>query len=131
MWVNAMCACFWRGRSMPAIRAISQPLLFHYFVGALEQPSRALALALFVLRILANHPYHSVARDDLALVTHFLDRCSYFHNSVSCLVANPSTSPRGLKPRSTDAEMSRLKPRPARSHSRKPVPFPETSTTLP
>jgi hypothetical protein len=31
--------------------------------------SSALALALLVLRVLANHPHHSAAMDDLALVT--------------------------------------------------------------
>src|SRR5258706_9508450 len=94
MWVSAMCACLCRGRSMPAIRAIFN----HSFAAALGQPCPGLALALFVLRILANHPHHSVARDDLALVTHFLNRCAYFHNSVSYLVTSPATLPRGLKP---------------------------------
>src|SRR5271155_1161907 len=38
-----------------------------------------LALALFVFRVDADHPHHTFAVDDLALVTDFLYRCSYFH----------------------------------------------------
>jgi hypothetical protein len=37
------------------------------------------ALTLLVFRILANHPHHPAAVDDLALVTDFLHRCSYLH----------------------------------------------------
>jgi hypothetical protein len=33
---------------------------------------RLLALALLVLRVLADHPHHTAAIDDLALVTDFL-----------------------------------------------------------
>src|SRR5579862_465089 len=41
-----------------------------------------LSLTLLVFRRLANHPHYSLAVDDLALVTNFLYRCSYFHKSV-------------------------------------------------
>jgi hypothetical protein len=36
-------------------------------------PERVLALALLVLRVLANHPHHTAAMDDLALVTNLFD----------------------------------------------------------
>jgi hypothetical protein len=36
-----------------------------------------------MLRILADHPHHTLPMDDLALVTNFLYRCSDFHNSFS------------------------------------------------
>src|SRR5580704_1607465 len=59
-----MLMCFWRGKSTPAIRAIKSP---------------GLALPLFVFRVYADHPHHTLAVDDLALVTDLLYRCSYFH----------------------------------------------------
>src|SRR5260370_31128256 len=68
-----------RGRSTPAIRAIV--LLF--------------PLSLLVFRILANHPHHTFAVDDLALIANLLYRCPYFHKSVlgrSSLVVGQSTS---------------------------------------
>src|SRR6266851_513439 len=68
-----------RGRSTPAIRAIV--LL--------------LPLSLLVFRILANHPHHTLAVDDLALIANLLYRCPYFHKSVlgrSSLVVGQSTS---------------------------------------
>jgi hypothetical protein len=44
-----------------------------------------LALALLVFRIDANHAHHAFAVDDLALVTDFLYRRSYFHKpALSC-----------------------------------------------
>ena len=39
----------------------------------------ALTLALFVFRVDANHPHHTLAVNDLALVTHFLNRSTDFH----------------------------------------------------
>src|SRR5580692_2593655 len=67
-----MLMCFWRGKSTPAIRAMC----------ALPLPALGcLALALFVFRVDADHPHHTLAVDDLALVTDFLYRCSYFHKS--------------------------------------------------
>ena len=39
-----------------------------------------LALALLMLRVLADHPHHTAAMDDLALVTNLLYRCTYLHN---------------------------------------------------
>ena len=38
-----------------------------------------LALTLFVFRVFANNHYATVSLDDLALVAHWLYRCSYFH----------------------------------------------------
>jgi hypothetical protein len=40
----------------------------------------ALSLALFVFRVDANHPHHTFAVDDLALVANLLYRCPYLHN---------------------------------------------------
>src|ERR1700733_6980120 len=40
-----------------------------------------LALALFMFRVDADHPHHTLAVNDLALVTDLFYRCSYFHNS--------------------------------------------------
>jgi len=34
-----------------------------------------------MFRVDADHPNHTLAVDDLALVTNFLYRCSYFHIS--------------------------------------------------
>jgi hypothetical protein len=50
-------------------------------IAALKRRStqRPLPLALFMLRVDANHPHHTFAVDDLAFVTDFLYRCSYFH----------------------------------------------------
>ena len=42
-----------------------------------------LALALLVLRILAENPDHPLAADDLALVTHAFDRRSHLHDTLS------------------------------------------------
>src|SRR5215471_14147811 len=55
--------------STPAIRAI---LVSPY-------PCGPLALALLVLRDLADHPQHPVAADELALFAARLDRRSYLH----------------------------------------------------
>jgi hypothetical protein len=38
-----------------------------------------LALPLFVFRVDADYPHHTLAVDNLALVTDFFYRCSYFH----------------------------------------------------
>src|SRR3954451_12062783 len=35
-----------------------------------------------MFRIRANHPHHTFAVDDLALIANFLYRCSYLHNLV-------------------------------------------------
>jgi len=44
-----------------------------------------------MFRVNADHPYHTLAVDDLALVTDFLYRCSYFHNfKLSSLAWDPS-----------------------------------------
>src|SRR5712671_2290364 len=87
-----MLMCFWRGRSMPAIRAIvlnlSWLLALSFWLLAKAKsprPKAVSALALFVFRVDADHPHHTLAVDDLALVTNFLYRCSYFHKpAFSC-----------------------------------------------
>src|SRR5208282_5798553 len=71
MYVSPMLICFWRGKSTPAIRAIVCP-----YSGA----GLTLPLALLMFRVDADHPHHTFAVDNLALVTDFLNRCSYFHN---------------------------------------------------
>src|SRR3970040_2240717 len=40
---------------------------------------RSSALALLVARILADHPHHPLAADDLAVAADSLDRCQHFH----------------------------------------------------
>ena len=40
----------------------------------------ALALPLLMLGVLADHPHHPTAMDDLTLVTYLFDRCPNFHN---------------------------------------------------
>src|SRR5216683_576228 len=62
-----MLMCFWRGRSTPAIRAIPC------------SSAAGSALALFVFRVNADHPHHTLTVNDLALVTDFLYGRSYFH----------------------------------------------------
>src|SRR5450631_1369681 len=66
MYVSAMLVRLLRGRSTPAMRAIE----------LLE----SLTLTLLVFGDYADHPHHTLAVDDLALVTNLLYRCSYFHN---------------------------------------------------
>src|SRR5690349_9250524 len=39
----------------------------------------SLSLTLLVLGILADHPHHALAANDLALVANLFDRCPYFH----------------------------------------------------
>src|SRR3954465_14724618 len=67
MYVSAMSTCLLRGRSTPAIRAM-------------------LSLPLFVFRVLADHPHHAFAVDDLALIANLLYRRSDFHKTVSRFV---------------------------------------------
>ena len=45
-----------------------------------------LALALLVLRHLANHPNNSVALDDFALIANFFDAGPNFHINFACLL---------------------------------------------
>jgi len=42
-----------------------------------------LTLTLFVLGIFAQHTNNTLAADNFAFDTHFLDRSSYFHNRSS------------------------------------------------
>jgi hypothetical protein len=44
--------------------------------------SFSLPLTLLVFRVLANHPHHAVASDDLALRTHSLYRCTDLHRAL-------------------------------------------------
>src|SRR5580700_282872 len=81
-----MLMCLWRGRSTPAIRAIvslpsAAKAALRYVLTARRKsrPFQSLALALFMFRNHANHPHHTLAVDDLALVANFLNRCAYFH----------------------------------------------------
>src|ERR1700691_200200 len=95
MYVSAIFVCLLRGRSTPAIRAIVSLVLpavrcySFQLRGASHEQSflargskleAALSLTLLMFRVLADHPHHTLAVDDLALVTNFLYRCSYFHN---------------------------------------------------
>src|SRR6476646_4849239 len=69
-----------RGRSTPAMRAIE----------LLE----SLTLTLLVLGDYANHPHHTLAVDDLALITNLLYRCSYFHKiSLQLSAFSPQQKP--------------------------------------
>src|SRR6266436_2826900 len=91
MYVSAINVRLLRGRSTPAIRAISLPrrlkpqiqivTLRHDWKSCL--PKASSTLTLFVLGIFADHPHYTLTVDDLALVTNFLYRCSYFHNLLS------------------------------------------------
>src|SRR5580698_2795021 len=83
-----MLMCLWRGRSTPAIRAIvslpsAAKAALRYVLTARRKSRlfQSLALALFMFRNHANHPHHTLAVDDLALVANFLNRCAYFHKS--------------------------------------------------
>src|SRR6266567_3915530 len=79
-----------RGRSTPAIRAINLTSAAKAAIQIARYrhgwkpcpPESCLPLALFVFRILADHPHHALAVNDLALVANFLYRCSYFHKAV-------------------------------------------------
>src|SRR4029077_19916104 len=59
--------------------------------------TRALALALLVLRVGANHPDHAAPVDHLAFVTNLFYRCPYFH--VRCSPTLPNCA--GLKAAAT------------------------------
>src|SRR5215470_1835275 len=94
MYVSATTVCLLRGRSTPVIRAMllkppkyfrSQPsshelraILLDWF--PLRARGSQLPLPLLMFRVLADHPHHTAAVNDLALVTDFLYRCSYLHN---------------------------------------------------
>src|SRR5581483_5767011 len=60
-----MLTCLLRGRSTPAMRAMTLPL------------------PLLVLRVFADHAHHAAAVDDLALVANFLYRCPNLHKNRS------------------------------------------------
>src|SRR5258706_2960418 len=64
--------------TLPAtLRATSNPCLLGAQSSQLEA---ALSLTLLMFGILANHPHHTLALDDLALIANFLYRCSNFLN---------------------------------------------------
>src|SRR4030095_1075950 len=54
-----------------------------------------LSLSLLVFRIHTNHPYDTLAMDDLALVAHLFYRRTYFHHetSGSLFIAISNTPP--------------------------------------
>jgi hypothetical protein len=55
---------------------------------------KLLPLALFVFRVDTDHPHHTFAVNDLALVTDFLYRRSYFHKpTLSCRLLAASKLP--------------------------------------
>src|SRR5215207_3321109 len=68
MYVRPISSCFLRGMVTPEIRA-----------------KRYLPLTLLVTRVLADHQHAAVPADDLALLTHRLDRRSYLHGPFRCL----------------------------------------------
>src|SRR5215204_264465 len=68
------------------VRPISTRLLR----GMLTPEIRAkvfLPLTLLVPRVLADHQHAAVPADDLALLTHRLDRRSYLHGPFRCLIS--------------------------------------------
>src|ERR687894_630861 len=68
------------------VRPISTRLLR----GMLTPEIRAkvlLPLTLLVTRVLADHEHAAVPADDLALLTHRLDRRSYLHGPFRCLIS--------------------------------------------
>src|ERR1700743_1560650 len=69
MYVSPISERLFKGRLMPAIRAIA-----------------ALTLPLLVALVLADHEHHTVAADDLAFLAHRLDRRSYLHDPFRRLV---------------------------------------------
>src|SRR5579859_5662298 len=79
-----------RGRSTPAIRAIIDSL-YPVFRGPRRAPllrlvGWSLSLPLLVLRVFADHANHTMAANDLALVTNFLNRCPNLHLNYSNLL---------------------------------------------
>src|ERR1041384_6867848 len=88
MLVSAIFARLFRGRSIPAMRAMC--LLISAAKAALQHSIRTrrkpclqqLPLPLLVFGIGADHPDHPTAVNDLALITNLLDRCSYLHNLI-------------------------------------------------
>ena len=54
----------------------------------------ALTLALFVFWVDVNYPHHTLAVDNLAFVTHFLNRSTDFHLGQPLKSSQPQT--RGL-----------------------------------
>src|SRR5918995_5946068 len=68
------------------VRPISTRLLR----GMLTPEIRAkvlLPLTLLVTRVLADHQHAAMPADDLALLTHRLDRRSYLHGPFRCLIS--------------------------------------------
>src|SRR5690242_3684928 len=90
MYVRPISERLFKGRLMPAIRAIRLPL------------------ALLVALVLADHQHHAVAADDLAFLAHRLDRRSYLHDPFRTarvpatrlwLPLRPPLPGRGYRPR--------------------------------
>src|SRR5687768_5087987 len=79
MYWSEIQMCLRPGRSTPAIRAISYSCS---------------TLALLVARILADHPNHTFAVDDLALVANLLDARTDFHDSPLTELCRDSSTAR-------------------------------------
>src|SRR2546422_721233 len=95
---------------IPAIRAIEKGCPFY------------LSLSLLVTRVLADHENNAATADDLALFTHRLDRCSYFHGTRFAIERGSSRSQesdrRGLGQRDPGRSLSqRGHARPANASS--------------
>src|SRR3954452_12609284 len=71
MYVSPISTRLFRGMLIPAMRAICLLLL---------------ALPLLVSGVLADHQHPPVAADDLALLTHRLDRRSYLHGPFRLMI---------------------------------------------
>src|SRR5664279_716574 len=94
MYVSPISIRLVRGRSMPAIRAISKssyPLTLN------------LPLPLLVLLIRADHPNDAFPADDLALVANLTNRCPDFHAATSTCIRislqpRDDSTPPGIDP---------------------------------
>src|SRR5207249_8080313 len=89
MYVNPICALLLGGKSTPATRAITFSIPNYRFqipdcrVPNLESGIsnfQFLSLALFMLRIIANHAHHAFSMNDLAFVADLFYRRTHFHN---------------------------------------------------
>src|SRR5215213_7547866 len=97
------------------VRPISTRLLR----GMLTPEIRAkafLPLSLLVTRVLADHQHAAMPADDLALLTHRLDRRSYLHGPFRCLISasglwRPVRPP--LPSRDARRPLDRIRARPA------------------
>src|SRR4051812_12139457 len=68
------------------VRPISTRLLRGMLIPAMRAMLDLLALPQLVPRVLADHEHPPVAADDLALLTHRLDRRSYLHDPFRLMI---------------------------------------------